>query len=646
MDQPKEFSTLIAVSEAVGFNEILQANGDMTFFAPNDDAFTNLMPTDLLEKYFDFDLWTEEYLARLLSCHDIQGSVIFSFQFQNGTQIIPCVDIINPTYTVTTPPPKISASTMPVPANIVEADLLAKNGVVHVIDQVMTNSFLRMDLPESAEAFGGFNILLELVVNSGLLDFVSGPGPFTLYAPPDSVFESYGLEFIDGLRADPEGTKEILLNHVVPDLIVPCCLPAGSQVTSAAGFKLTIDNVNPENPSVYTINGVATIPELTGILTSNSKVNTISDILFLPSSLMPVAAPSTSKPASSGSIIPSTSPNSLPISTSHNPSLSPSQTSESPSVAPIPMPDSSWDYLLSRKSDFATYIAVSEAVGYEKVLQGSSAITVFAPLESAFQSLEPSDLLVKYIDVDAWTGEFILALLNCHDVEDEVILSTDLVSGTKFATCKDLIHPEYKFTSPPPQISIETMPVPANLVEVDIVTGTGVVHVVDQVLTNSFFRYDVLEAGEAFGQFSILLELIELTGLNDFFTGPGPFTVFAPPDEVFEGYGQDFIINLQADVEGTRRILLNHVVAGTIIPCCTTTSTTFESAAGFPLVLDDIDEDDPSMYTVNGIKTVPNLSNLLVSNAKVNTITDILVLPTSEGSSIPSGRPSQMPSTK
>jgi transforming growth factor-beta-induced protein len=948
IDRPEEFSTFIAASQAVGFDEILQADGDMTVFAPNDAAFTNLMPADLLEKYFNFDLWTDEYIARLMSCHDIQGSIIFSFQFQNGTKILPCVDIIDPAFIVTTPPSMISKSTMPVPANIVEADLLAKNGVVHIIDQVMTSSFLRMNLPESAEAFGAFNILLELVVLTGLLDFVSGPGPFTLYAPPDSVFESYGQEFIDGLRADPEGTKEILLNHVVPDLIVPCCLPAGFQVTTAAGFQLTIDGVDAENPSDYTVNGVPTVPTLTGILTSNSKVNTISDILFLPSSTTPVAAPSTSVPVPSGtttwdiiksrpeefatfiaaseavgfdvllegninrtvfvpneeafgsilpvdlltkylntdlwskeyieillfchevtssvilssslkngtqlspcidlidpfllvtlpppqlskatmpvpadiveldlvatngvvhvidqvitnsflrfdlveateatgsfnillelleitgllelamgdgpftvfappdevfesygqdfidglkgdpegtkivllnhivpdviipcclgqsaevtsaagftlvldgysvttpseftvngvstipeltdlltsnakvntitdilfppagsvipSDIPSLAPSGMsdglsesPVIMSESPSVAPVEVSESPSVAPVPMSDTVWDYLNSRKSDFATYIAASEAVGYDDVLKESSSITVFVPLESAFGSLQPADLLVKYVDTESWTTEYIVALLRCHDVSDEVILSTDLVNGTEFATCADLIHPEYKFTSPPPQISIDTMPEPADLVEVDIVSGNGVIHVIDQVLTNSLFRYDALQAGEIFGQFNILLGLIDLTGLTDFFIGPGPFTIFAPPDEVFAAYGQEVIAALQADVEGTRKILLNHVIADVIVPCCATTSATYESVAGFLLVLDDIDEENPSSYTVNGVKTVPNLSNILVSNAKVNTITDILFLPIAEESSIPSDKPSTMPSTE
>lgn len=257
----------------------------------------------------------------------------------------------------------------------------------------------------------------------------------------------------------------------------------------------------------------------------------------------------------------------------------------------------------------------------------------------------PADLLVKYLAFDVWTQEYIRALLSCHDIDDAVVLSSDLTGGTEFATCPDLIHPEFLFTDPPPQIGIETMPVPADIVEFDLVSANGVVHVVDQVLTTSFLRYNAAEAAEQFGQFTILLELVELTDLIDFFTGPGPFTLFAPPDEVFEKYGEDFIAALRDDPDGTRAILLNHVVPDLIVPCCLTNSTTFQSAAGFPLVLDDIDQDDDSQYSVNGIVTVPGLTNVLVSNAKVNAITDLLLVPPADGdggsgSAVPSGSPS------
>ena len=69
--------------------------------------------------------------------------------------------------------------------------------------------------------------------------------------------------------------------------------------------------------------------------------------------------------------------------------------------------------------------------------------------------------------------------------------------------------------------------------------------------------------------------------------------------------------------------MLNHVVSDQIIPCCSFDGPTeFTSAAGFPLLLDNFSADG---YTVNGIATAPGLANVLVSNAKSNVVTDIIV---------------------
>jgi uncharacterized surface protein with fasciclin (FAS1) repeats len=142
-------------------------------------------------------------------------------------------------------------------------------------------------------------------------------------------------------------------------------------------------------------------------------------------------------------------------------------------------------------------------------------------------------------------------------------------------------------------------------------------------LTPSFIRVNGAEAAAATGLFDILLELVELTGLTDVFTGPGPYSLFAPPDDVFESYGEDFINDLREDPEGTRIVLLNHVIPDFILPCCDDAAGTYQSAAGFPLEVVSTD----TGYTINGIATAAGLSDLLVSNGKVGVVTDLLVPP-------------------
>lgn len=142
-------------------------------------------------------------------------------------------------------------------------------------------------------------------------------------------------------------------------------------------------------------------------------------------------------------------------------------------------------------------------------------------------------------------------------------------------------------------------------------------------MTDTFLRVNGRDAAVATGLFTILVELIELTGLTDVFTGPGPWTLYAPPDDVFNAYGEDFINDLRADPAGTRTVLLNHVVLNNIIGCCDAATGTYESAAGFDLEVVNVDNG----YTINGVATAPGLTDLLVSNGKATVVTDLLIPP-------------------
>jgi len=319
------------------------------------------------------------------------------------------------------------------------------------------------------------------------------------------------------------------------------------------------------------------------LLTSNAKVNTIAGILF------------------------------PPIEMTNTMSLDDS----------LVLPRTVWDIIKARPVEFKTFIRASEAIGYDEYLSDSQALTtLFVPNEEAFSSIMPSDLLTKYLDFGVWTEEYIEQLLHCHDIDGEVINSTDLVDGREFITCLDIFDPEFSFTSLPPRIKKSTMTTPANLVEIDDEAENGVVHIIDQVLTTSFLRLNLLEAADSLGQFVILLELLVLTDILEFVEGEGPVTIFAPTDEVFESYGTDFIDALKEDIDGTRLILLNHIVPDTIVPCCGSSATEFLNAADLYLILDNVND---SFYTINGIDSVPEFSNVLTSNGKINAITDIVL---------------------
>lgn len=64
------------------------------------------------------------------------------------------------------------------------------------------------------------------------------------------------------------------------------------------------------------------------------------------------------------------------------------------------------------------------------------------------------------------------------------------------------------------------------------------------------------------GEFSVLLSLLDSSGLGESLPGSGPFTLFAPTDEAFGLLPQRFVDGLAANPENLSRLLQNHIAGG------------------------------------------------------------------------------------
>jgi len=71
------------------------------------------------------------------------------------------------------------------------------------------------NIVETAIAAGNFKTLVEAVKAAGLVDVLSGPGPFTVFAPQDSAFAALPKGTVEGLLKDKAKLTEILKYHVV-----------------------------------------------------------------------------------------------------------------------------------------------------------------------------------------------------------------------------------------------------------------------------------------------------------------------------------------------------------------------------------------------------------------------------------------------
>merc|ERR1712002_1382512 len=96
--------------------------------------------------------------------------------------------------------------------------------------------------------------LLAAVKAAGLVETLSGEGPFTVFAPTNDAFAKIPSSALNGLLADKEALTAVLLRHVVPSVIRAEDIPAGRTMVATAGGE----NVSVVNDGVVTIAGAAT----------------------------------------------------------------------------------------------------------------------------------------------------------------------------------------------------------------------------------------------------------------------------------------------------------------------------------------------------------------------------------------------------
>ena len=248
------FKTLVAAVQAAGLAETL-SGGNFTVFAPTDEAFAKL-PAGTLEMLLKPE--NKATLASILTYHVVPGKVMAAdvVKLKNaGTVQGQRVDI------------SVNGGTVTVDgAKVVTTDIACSNGVIHVIDSVILPN--DKNIVEVAASNGSFNTLVAAVKAAGLVETLSGKGPFTVLAPTDAAFAKLPAGTLENLLK-PENKKqlvEILTYHVVPGVAaysdqvvkmteIPTVLGNTIKVTVKDG-KVMLGNATVAIADVETSNGV------------------------------------------------------------------------------------------------------------------------------------------------------------------------------------------------------------------------------------------------------------------------------------------------------------------------------------------------------------------------------------------------------
>jgi uncharacterized surface protein with fasciclin (FAS1) repeats len=111
---------------------------------------------------------------------------------------------------------------------------------------------------------GKFNTLVQAVQAAGLVETLSGEGPFTVFAPTDEAFAQIPQETLQAVLADKEKLTAILTYHVVPGKLMAADVVRSTQLQTVQGQSITVsteggvrvDDANVIQTDIEADNGV------------------------------------------------------------------------------------------------------------------------------------------------------------------------------------------------------------------------------------------------------------------------------------------------------------------------------------------------------------------------------------------------------
>lgn len=419
------FTTLAAALEATDLVSVLGDDSrQFTVFAPTNEAFAALGDETITALLADPDTLRDILLYHVLADTAVNADTAIGLAGStvttaNGDDLALSLNDGNLFVNL---------------SQVTTTDIAATNGIIHVIDQVLTppaepDAAALVSIVDTAVAAGSFSTLVTALQATGLdATLASTDGSYTVFAPTDDAFAKLGGDTINSLLADPDALADILLYHVVAGE------PLNStDVTSLAGS------------SVSTVNGASVAISHDGdTLRVNQSDIVIADV------------------HASNGIIHAIDTVLLPPADSAGP------TDDAPAAETGTLLD-----VARAAGNFSTLVAALEAAGLDGAIGHSGDLyTVFAPTDEAFAALGQDTIDALLADPAALRDILLYHVIPGTVVESDAALS--LIGTSIEAGNGD----RFELSLQGDQLFVND----SQVIATDIRGVNGVIHVIDAVL--------------------------------------------------------------------------------------------------------------------------------------------------------------------
>mgnify|MGYP006153306979 CR=1 FL=1 len=273
VDNPN-FSFLEAAVVKANLAGSLSGAGPLTVFAPTNDAFIAAgFPNEAA-----VSAASAEVLTNILTYHVLPNNTVSSAIPTAANTSVTTLNGANAFVT------KNSAGVFINGAQVIQADITASNGTIHVINAVLTPP--SGNIVETASDNSNLSYLVAAVVRASegttnVAQVLSGTGPFTVFAPTNDAFIAAGFPTIASIQAaDPNTLAGILTYHVIASRVLSSDLTEGATPATVNGGTVRISLSGGAKVTGNGNGSTASNITAANIITTNGVVHVIDRVLL------------------------------------------------------------------------------------------------------------------------------------------------------------------------------------------------------------------------------------------------------------------------------------------------------------------------------------------------------------------------------
>ena len=501
------FTTLVAALDAAGLSAVVDNDeAAFTLFAPTDAAFALLGQSTIDALLADPDALADVLLYHVVSGAEIDSTAAIAAA---GTT----VEMANGDFV------GVSLNDEGLFTNlslVIETDIQAGNGVIHVIDAVLIPPAELAPpigtIVDVAVANGNFGTLVAAVQAAGLAaTLADDSATFTVFAPTDAAFEAMGNANVAALLGDVDNLTDILLQHVVADVAVDAVTAYSLNALAAPTLSGQDIPVTIDGKRALRIGGAEVV--ITDIPATNGVIHVIDTVIV-------------------GS-------------------------------AGLPKPAENIAEVATAAGDFSLLLTALTTTGLDSVLTDpSGSFTVFAPTDAAFNELGMDTINALLADPDTLSD-----ILLYHVIGGAEVLADGATSiAASNSSLVDMANMSQSALSLGEEGLVINL---ADIVTANVMAANGVIHVIDKVMLPPDMEGaptdNIVDTAINAGNFTTLLTALQAAGLEDDLANEDTeFTVFAPTDAAFDLIDPEVLSGLLADTDALTNVLLQHVVEGSV----------------------------------------------------------------------------------